>query len=141
MATKRLLLSLLFVLVMACSNGSDGGGPMGPAGLTLSNLVGTWNITLNLIDDSCGFGAPAEAIDVWEFAAPGETPGFVSDGVFFNTVFDDASGFLTFTAQIEGVTITFDGRFTSVTRFSGTFQAVREGCTVSYSIDANKFGA
>jgi len=137
MATKRLLLSLLLALVMGCSD-SDGGGPTGPSGLTLSNLVGVWNITLNLADDSCGFGAPADANDVWEFAAPDEIPSFVSDGVFFNVVFDDASGFLTFSAQVEGVTITFDGRFTSATRFSGTFQAVNEGCTVTYSIEANK---
>jgi hypothetical protein len=142
MATKRLLLSLLFVLVMACSNGSDGGGPTGPAGLTLGSLVGTWNITLNLIDDSCGFGAPAELIDEWEFAAsPDEIPSFVSDGEFYNAAFDNASGSLTFTAEGEGVTITFDGRFTTATRFSGTFEAVREGCTISYSVDANKFGA
>lgn len=141
MVTKRLLPSLLFALVMGCS-GSDGGGPTGPAGLTLSNLVGVWNIALNLTNDSCGFGAPEEFIDAWEFAAsPDEIPGFVADGEFYNAVFDDASGFLSFTAQVEGVTIAFDGRFTSATQFSGTFQAVSEGCTVTYSVDANKLGA
>jgi len=128
---------LLMLMVLAACGGSGSGSPSAPDQFSSSDLTGIWNITMNLQDDTCSVGAPGQLLDVWEFAAPGGQPGFITEGINFSAAFS-ASGNLTFTYTDRGVVSIFQGQLTSRSRLTGNLQVAGGGCSLRYSVTGAK---